>query len=288
MLFGAHVSTTAGLDKAPERGRSIDAEAIQVFTRNQVQWRARRLTMQEARDFRKAVESNAVRAVVAHGSYLVNLASPDRELRDKSRRAFVQELRPCDALGISALIFHPGAHMGAGSERGLEAVARSLNHAMRRTRETEPRILLENTAGAGSTLGRTFEELRFVIERLDQPERVGVCIDTCHLYAAGYDIRSVRGYAKTMQSLEDELGLERVQAFHLNDAKRELGSRADRHEGIGVGTIGREAFRRLVRDRRFAGRPAILETPSGLDGWKRELRLLRRLARPTRRHATRE
>jgi len=281
------VSTAGGLHKAPERGRSIDAEAIQVFTRNQVQWRARRLTPQEARAFRSAMESSGVRVVVAHGSYLVNLASPDRDLRDKSRRAFVQELRRCDTLGIRALIFHPGAHMGAGPERGLEAVARSLNHAMRRTRGTLPRILLENTAGAGSTLGRTFEELRFVIERLDEPERVGVCIDTCHLYAAGYDIRSARGYAKTMRSLEEELGLERVQAFHLNDAKRELGSRADRHEGIGIGTIGREAFRRIVRDRRFAGRPAILETPSGMEGWKRELCLLRRLGRPPRRRTSR-
>ena len=287
MLLGAHVSTAGGLDKAPERGRSIDAEAIQVFTQNQVQWRARRLTLGEARGFRDAMESGGVRAVVAHGSYLINLASPDRDLRDKSRRAFVQELRRCDALGIRALIFHPGAHMGAGPERGLEAVARSLNHAMRRTRGTFPRILLENTAGAGSTLGRTFEELRFVIERLDEPERVGVCIDTCHLYAAGYDIRSAGGYAETMRSLEEELGLERVQAFHLNDAKRELGSRADRHEGIGAGTIGREAFRRLVRDRRFAGRPAILETPSGMQGWKRELRLLRRLGRPARRRVNR-
>lgn len=282
MLFGAHVSTAGGLAKAPERGRSIDAEAIQVFTRNQVQWRARRLTAREARDFRQSVESNAVQTVVAHGSYLVNLASPDRDLRDKSRRAFVQELRRCDALGICALILHPGAHMGAGPERGLEAVARSLNHAMRRTRGIAPRILLENTAGAGSTLGRTFEELHDIIDRLDEPERVGVCIDTCHLYAAGYDIRSAAGYATTMRSLGAELGFDRVRAFHLNDAKRELGSRADRHEGIGIGTIGREAFRRLVRDRRFRGRPAILETPSGMDGWKRELRLLRRLSRPAR------
>ena len=179
------MSTAGGLHKAPERGRSIDAEVIQVFTRNQVQWRARRLTLQEVRGFRGAMASSGVRAVVAHGSYLINLASPDRNLRDKSRRAFVQELRRCDALGVRALIFHPGAHMGAGTERGLESVARSLNHAMRRTPGIEPRILLENTAGAGTTLGRTFEELRFVIERLDQPERVGVCIDTCHLYAAG-------------------------------------------------------------------------------------------------------
>ena len=268
-----------GLHRAPERGRSIDAQAIQIFTRNQVQWRSRRLTAREARDFRGAMEASGLCAAVAHGSYLVNLASPNRDLRDKSRRAFIRELRRCDALGLRALIFHPGAHMGAGTEPGLEAVARSLNHAMRRTRGSVPRILLENTAGGGSTLGRTFEELQFVIERLDEPERVGVCLDTCHLYAAGYDIRTASGYAETLRSLEQQLGLERVQALHLNDARQELGSRADRHAGIGVGTLGKEPFRRLVNDRRFAGLPAILETPSGMDGWKRELRMLRQLTR---------
>jgi deoxyribonuclease-4 len=276
-MLGAHVSTAGGLHNAPERGREIAAEAIQVFTRNQVQWAARPVSWTEAAAFRAAVERNGIQVVLAHGSYLVNLATPDRVARQRSRAAFMAEMRRCHALGIPYLVFHPGAHMGAGEEAGLRRVAESLNHALDRGRGLAVMPLLEVTAGHGSSVGHSFEHLARILEQLDTPLRVGVCLDTCHLLAAGYDIATSRGYARTMEDLDRTVGLSRVKAFHLNDAKRGLGSRLDRHESIGRGFLGAATFRRLLRDRRFRGVPMVLETPGGLPRWKEELALLRRL-----------
>jgi deoxyribonuclease-4 len=276
-MLGAHVSTAGGLHNAPERGREIAAEAIQVFTRNQVQWAARPVSRSEAREFREAVERNGIRVVLAHGSYLVNLASPDRVAHRRSRGAFLTEMRRCHALGIPFLVFHPGAHMGAGEEEGLRRVAEGLNHALDRGRGLAVMPLLEVTAGQGSCVGHTFAHLARILEQLEAPHRVGVCLDTCHLLAAGYDIATARGYARTMEDLDRTVGLSRVKAFHLNDAKMGLGSRLDRHESIGRGFLGAPAFRRLLRDPRFRGVPMVLETPGGLPAWKEELALLRRL-----------
>jgi deoxyribonuclease IV len=276
-MLGAHVSTAGGLALAPERGRDIGAEAIQVFTRNQVQWAAKAVTPAESRAFREAVAASGIRSVMAHGSYLVNLATPDRRALRRSRTAFFAEMRRCHALGIPYLVFHPGAHMGSGEDAGLARVAESLNQALLRGRELAVMPLIEVTAGQGTSVGHRFEHLARILDRVKSPERVGVCLDTCHLLAAGYDIVTSAGYARTMAELQATVGLGRVKAFHLNDAKKGRGSRLDRHAAIGEGFLGKTTFRRLLRDQRFRGLPMVLETPGGLPRWKVELALLRQL-----------
>ena len=276
VLLGAHVPTAGGLANAPERGKSIGAEAIQIFTRSQLQWKARPLATDEVHAFKQAFSQSGLRRVVAHGSYLVNLASPDADARARSRAAFAAEIERCDALGIEHLIFHPGAHMGAGEKLGLATLAASLDHVLERTRGAAVTLLLEVTAGQGSTIGHRFEHLAEVLQRVKSAERLGVCLDTCHLFAAGYDIATARGYDETWATFERTVGSRTLKAIHLNDAKMGLGSRLDRHAPIGNGHLGRETFRRIVGDPRLAGIPLILETPGGLEGWKRELRLLRR------------
>lgn len=277
MLLGAHVPTAGGLALAPSRGRAIAAEAIQVFTRNQVQWKARPVADDEAAAFRAAVRASGLKVVLAHGSYLVNLASPDSGALERSRDAFLHEMERCHALGIPYLVFHPGAHLGAGEEAGLAAVARSLDLALERGEGLAVMPLLEVTAGQGSTLGHRFEHLARIFGCVRRPERLGVCLDTCHLLAAGYDIATARGYEETLRALDGLVGLGKVKAFHLNDAREGLGSRLDRHAPIGRGVLGLPSFRRLLGDPRFRDVPAVLETPGPLAAWKRELRLLRGL-----------
>jgi deoxyribonuclease-4 len=280
-MLGAHVPTAGGLARAPENGRTIGASAIQIFTRNQRQWAGRPLGGKEAAEFRGAVAASGVRIVLSHGSYLVNLASPHGPALRRSRAAFRNEMRRCHRLGIPYLVVHPGAHMGAGERVGLQNVARSLDQVL------EPRAydvmpLLEVTAGQGSSLGHRFEQLAEILDRVKSPEGLGFCLDTCHLYAAGYDIATPRGYETVFAELDEHVGLHRVRAFHLNDAKQGLGSRLDRHQSIGKGHLGLSTFRRLLRDPRFRGLPMVLETPGPLDRWKAELRLLRSLRRRAR------
>jgi deoxyribonuclease IV len=281
-LLGAHVPTAGGLHLAPGRARTIAAEAIQVFTRNQVQWRARPVEPEEAAAFREAVAANAITTVISHGSYLVNLASPDPALAEKSRAVFLAELLRCRALGIGYLAFHPGAHCGAGEGAGLDAVARGLDYALERAEGWGVMPLIEATAGQGSCVGHRFEHLAGILDRVKRPEFLGVCLDTCHLFAAGYDLTTRRGYEATFAEFDRVVGLGKLKAFHLNDAKKGLGSRLDRHAPIGQGFLGLPTFRRLLTDRRFRGLPMVLETPGGLVGWKKELRLLRRLVAPRR------
>ena len=283
MLLGAHVPVAGGLSLAPARGRSIAAGAIQVFTRNQVQWKVRPVIAEEAVAFRSAVAASGIRAVLAHGSYLVNLASPDPAGCERSLDAFVAEMERCQDLGIPYLVFHPGAHLGAGEDAGLRAVAASLDQALERARSLSVMPLIEITAGQGSCVGHRFEHLASILGRVRQPERLGICLDTCHLFAAGYDIATPRGYERTLAELDRLVGLEKVRAFHLNDAKGGLGSRLDRHQSIGRGHLGLATFRRLLDDRRFRGLPTVLETPGPLAAWKRELKLLRGLRRGKRR-----
>ncbi len=278
LTLGAHVSTSGGLAKAPARGREIGAEAIQIFTRNQVRWRAKPVAAEEAADFRGALRGSGLRRVVAHASYLVNLASPEPLALQRSREAFLADMERCGALGVSHLIFHPGAHLGSGVDSGLTTVAQSLDWLLERCEGSDVRPVIEVTAGQGSCVGHRFEHLAAILARTRRADRVGVCLDTCHLLAAGYDIATPGGYRRSFAEFGRSVGFDKLEAFHLNDAKRPLGSRLDRHERIGRGFLGRATFRRLVRDRRFRGIPMILETPAGMAGWRKELALLRRLA----------
>jgi deoxyribonuclease-4 len=279
-LLGAHVPVAGGLVNAATNATAIGAEAIQIFTRNQVQWAVRPVATDEARAFSEAMAGTGVALVLAHGSYLVNLASPDPALREKSLEAFWAELQRCQALGIPYLVFHPGAHLGSGDEAGLGAVARSLDDALDRDRRLPVRPLLEVTAGQGSSLGHRFEHLAEILSRSRHGDRLGVCLDTCHLFAAGYDIATSRGYERTLGAFDRIVGLSRVRAFHLNDARKGLGSRLDRHAPVGEGCLGLSTFRRLLNDPRFDGIPMVLETPGPLLRWKRELELLKQLRRP--------
>jgi deoxyribonuclease IV len=279
--LGAHVSIAGGLALAPARGRALGCEAIQIFVKNQRQWAAPPLTAADARAFRRARRSAGVRHAFAHGSYLVNLACPDPAGWRQAVDTFTDELRRSARLGLDALVVHPGSHLGSGAERGLDAIARAIEEALRATRGSPVKVALENTAGAGNVLGRTFGELRAILDRLGHPTRVGVCIDTCHLFVAGYDIRTPAGYALTIAECVEMIGARRVLAFHLNDAKAPLGSGLDRHENIGRGFLGLRPFGLLLNDRRFARVPKVLETPKEPEPTAdlRNLATLRRLRR---------
>jgi deoxyribonuclease-4 len=268
-LLGAHMSIAGGMVEAVTRARSVEATALQVFVKSANQWAARPFAPGEEDAFRRAAsDTGLARATVAHASYLINLASPDQALWKRSTEALGIELARCEALGIEALIVHPGAHMGAGEEAGLDRVVQALDRLLVPQRGQPPgraAVLLEVTAGQGSCLGARFEHLGHVLARVAVPERVGICFDTCHALAAGYEFRDRVSYEETMQALDSAVGLDRLRAFHLNDSKTGLGSRRDRHEHIGRGEVGLEAFRLILNDPRFRGVPKLLETPKGDD-----------------------
>ena len=259
--LGAHVSVAGGLDLAPGRGRELGCGAIQIFLKNQRQWAAPPLDPRAVTAFRAARQRHRIRHAFAHGSYLVNLATPVPAAWRQAVETFSDELRRAEALGLGFLVVHPGSHLGAGHEAGLAAVARALDEALARVPRARVRVALENTAGGGHTLGGTFEDLAGIIGRVRRAERVGICLDTCHLFVAGYDIRTPTGYAAAMERCARTVGLGRVLAFHLNDASAPLGSGLDRHEHIGRGRLGLRPFRLLLNDRRFARVPKVLETP---------------------------
>ncbi len=281
LRLGAHMSIAGGLQRAVERIRAVQGTALQVFTRNQRQWRIPPLEPAHVATFRAAwLEGGAELPVVAHDSYLVNLAGPPGQTTERSLEAFGAELRRCEALGIPALVTHPGAHKGAGVELGIERYVQRLDEALRRSETTTVRVLLETTAGQGTVLGSRFEELALIIRASEHGQRLGVCLDTCHVFAAGYDLASEGGYAAMREELEATVGLERVGALHLNDSLGELGAHRDRHTHIGDGALGLSAFERVVSDPAFVGLPMILETPKGpdLDDDRRNLARLRALA----------
>jgi len=262
LLAGVHVSIAGGIHRAFERAERLQCRAIQIFLKNSNQWKAKTLVEQDRALFRDARKKSCIEAVIAHDSYLINLASPDRGLQRKSLDAFVEEMKRANFLGVRYLVLHPGAHMGSGVTAGVSRVSKALNQALVRV-EPPVKILLENTAGQGSCLGRRFEELAEILEKIQASARAGVCLDTCHLFAAGYDIRTEEGYAATMSEFDRLIGIGRVRAVHVNDSKKGLGSRVDRHFHIGQGCIGPNAFRLLLNDSRFARIPKILETPKG-------------------------
>ncbi|MDH7489154.1 MAG: deoxyribonuclease IV [Anaerolineae bacterium] len=279
--LGAHMSIAGGVDRAILRGHSIGCEAIQIFTKSNNQWRAAPLTDDTLERFHANQHATGIGPIVGHDAYLINLASPDPSLWRKSVDAFVDEMERAGRMGLPYLVTHPGAHTGAGEDVGVRRVAQALDEIHERTAHIPTMILLETTAGAGSTLGGSFEQLAEIIARTRHPERVGICFDTSHAFAAGYDLRTPETYAATFEAFDRILGLHRLRVFHLNDSKRELGSRVDRHDHIGRGFLGLEAFRLLLNDPRFANRPMILETPKGPDMAEdvENLRVLRSLMR---------
>ncbi|HUG14389.1 MAG TPA: deoxyribonuclease IV [Thermomicrobiales bacterium] len=265
LKLGAHMSIAGGFDKAVERAGSVDSEALQIFTKNQNQWRARPIMDDEVARFTIACETHGIGPVVAHDSYLINLASPKDDLWEKSIEAFRIELERCELLGIPYLVTHPGAHTGSGTEAGIERVALAVDRIHDELPGYKVMTLLETTAGQGTTLGATFGEIAQIIAATRKPERIGVCLDTCHVFVAGYDIRSPEAYADTIEQFDATIGLDRLKALHFNDALKELGSRRDRHAHVGKGYIGIAGFWNFMNDARLQGLPALLETEKGDD-----------------------
>jgi len=267
--FGSHLSVAGGLENAIGEALQLNCDCVQIFVKNQRQWRAAKLSEDAVMRFKDAVRgapSPGVHPVVAHASYLLNLASPDSGTRKQSISAMIDEVERCEALGVSSLVFHPGAHLTGSMEEGIAHVANSLNEMHRTCLGFRTTILLESTAGQGSAIGWQFSQLAAILDRVSESQRLGVCLDTCHLFAAGYDIRTPDTYAATIDELHRTVGCERVKCIHVNDSKRELASRVDRHEHIGKGKIGKPAFAHVINDPRFFGVPMILETPKGKDG----------------------
>ena len=278
LLLGAHISIAGGVHKAIARGQALGCTAIQVFTRNNVRWTARPLAPEEVERFRAAWADSAIGPIIAHANYLIDLGNPDRERVRRSRETLTDELRRAHALGIPWVVLHPGTHGGRGEAEGLERIARGLNAVLAETAGLASGILLETSAGQGTALGHRFEHLAWLLERSQPRERLGVCLDTCHLFAAGYDIRTPAAWRRTMGEFDRVVGLDAVETIHLNDSKRHLGSRVDRHAHIGRGEIGLEAFRLFLREPRFASVPKFIETPKEDDWDRRNLATLRRLA----------
>jgi len=260
-LFGAHLSVAGGLHKAPEAATALGMNTVQVFTSNPNAWAAKQLDPAAVAAFKKAVADHAVRFPTSHDSYLINLAAPDDALWRKSIDAFAAELDRSEELGLSYVVTHPGAHVGSGVEAGVARVVAALDIILERCKGYRVRVLLETTAGQGTTLGAALEELAAMLDRVKQPERLGVCLDTCHVFAAGYPLGGAADYAATFDQFDRLIGLDRLCLFHVNDSLKPLGSRVDRHAAIGLGEMGDEPFRRLVSDPRFADTPMILETP---------------------------
>jgi deoxyribonuclease-4 len=263
--IGAHMSIAGGVDRALDRAAAVGCTAVQIFTKSSNQWAARPLAEDEIARFAANRERNGFEAVVAHDSYLINLCSPDDALYQRSIAACAEELERCDRLGIPALIAHPGAHMGQGEEFGVRRMAAAIDSIHERLPGSKTALVLETTAGQGSTIGYRFEQIGAILAAVRRPERLGVCVDTCHVFAAGYDLRTDAGYAETWRRFDGEIGFARLRALHLNDSKKDLGCRVDRHEHIGKGFLGLEAFRRVMNDDRIARLPMVLETPKSDD-----------------------
>ena len=288
--LGAHMSIAGGLPRAVDRAQASRCDALQIFTKSAGQWRARALPSEEIALFRCRVEESGIHPVVAHNSYLINLAAATAGLREQSIASLGDEMDRAEAFGLDGLVMHPGSYTTGNEAEGLRLIADALAVLLRARPGARTMILLEHTAGQGTNLGHRFEHLASIIERLDGSPRVGVCLDTCHLLTAGFDLCSETGYQDTFREFDRVVGLDRIKAFHLNDSKRPCGSRVDRHEHIGKGCLGLEPFRRLLNDRRFANLPMLLETPkletpasrrrSDVDPWDaRNLRTLRKLIR---------
>ncbi len=265
LLLGSHMSTSGGLHRAFERAGQIGCTTMQIFVKNSNQWTAKAFTEGDVANYKTAAAKSSIAPVVAHAAYLINLCAQNVQTLKKSREALVDELSRCETLGVRCLIIHPGAHVGAGEEEGIKRIAESVNLCHRQTPGFNVLTTLEGTAGQGTTLGYRFEQLRKMLELIEDRRRTAVCLDTCHLFAAGHDIGTPEGWDAMMRKFDDIIGLEKLAALHVNDSKRECGSRIDRHEHIGKGMIGLEGFRAMMNDRRLDGIPRILETEKSED-----------------------
>jgi deoxyribonuclease IV len=276
--IGAHVSIGGGVQNAPLNAQALGASAFALFTKNQRQWKAKPLSPRAIEDFRAncAAAGFDTRHILPHDSYLINLSHPQAEELEQSRTAFLDEFRRCEQLGLLYLNFHPGAHLNRMTEsQSLARIAESINRTLEQTSGVT--AVIENTAGQGSSVGYRFEHLAEIIARIEDKHRIGICLDTCHTYSAGYDIRSADGYEETMRTFDRIVGLHYLKAIHLNDSKKVAGSRVDRHENIGRGTLGLETFRLMMQDDRLDHLPIIMETPEE-SLWAEDIRLLKRMA----------
>ena len=265
MKLGSHMSAAGGAWKAIERARSVDCQSTQIFVKSNMQWFGKPPKPEDAQRFRTELAKGDVGTVFGHAGYLINLAGPDGDNRDKSIESLTREIEIAATLGVPFLVLHPGAHLGQGDAIGVKRIAKALNEIFRATKKLPVRIALENTAGQGTYLGHQVRHLADIIGRVKQPERLGVCLDTAHFFAAGYDIRTPKGWDAAIAEVGEMIGLEQVLAFHLNDSKTDLNSRVDRHDHIGHGLTGKKAFGHIVNDARFADTPGCLETPKSPD-----------------------
>ncbi len=261
--IGAHTSISGGVPGAVDLAEKLNFSAMQIFSKNNNRWAAKPFTDQIINEFKTKLNSSGIKITVVHDSYLINLCSLKDELLEKSRAAFLDELTRCELLGIPYLNFHPGAHGGAGEKDGIKLIAESLNIVHEKTQDYKTSSMIEVTAGQGSAVGYKFEHIRKIIDLVEQKERMSVCIDTAHIFAAGYDIRTPDAYQKTMKEFDIIIGLEKLKCFHMNDSKKEFASRVDRHEHIGKGFIGLDGFRNIMNDKKLESVPKILETPKG-------------------------
>jgi len=262
-LLGAHMSIAGGVGEALIRGQKVGCDCIQIFTKSSRQWAAKPYTDEEIATFKQNQVETGIKIVVAHDSYLLNLGAPDEKLRKRSVAGLIDEMERCEALGVPFLIAHPGSHVGSGEAAGIKTIAHSIDEAHEACRGLNVRLTLEITAGQGTNLGYSFEQMGRIFDAVKHNDRLRLCFDTEHAFAAGYDLRTEEGYEQAFTELDKYIGLNRLVAFHLNDSKKPLNSRVDRHEHIGKGHLGLDAFRRLLHDRRFFGLPMCLETPKG-------------------------
>jgi deoxyribonuclease IV len=289
LLLGSHISVSGGIHKAFARASSIGCTTMQVFVKNANQWYGKPATDEDVLKYREAEAPANVRPVIAHAAYLINLCAANPAIRQKSREGFLDELRRCEMFGIKALVVHPGAHVGAGEDEGIKCIAESLNVMHEQTKGFRTLSTLETTAGQGTTLGYRFEQLRRMIDLVGDKDRIAVCIDTCHLFAAGYPVHTKEGWDATIKEFDQIIGLNRLVAVHVNDSMKQFGSKLDRHEHIGKGMMGLDGFRAMMNDSRLANVPKILETDKSEDLHEdvENMEVLRGLMEPERKHRKR-
>lgn len=278
LLIGAHTSTAGGLHNALLEGKGIGATTVQFFTSNQKQWKGRLITDEILNEWKKASDETGISQTMCHDSYLINLGSPNPESLEKSRQAFQDEIKRCTQLGVAYLNFHPGAALNGGLQQCLDRIVESLLLVRPLLEKSPLRLLIETTAGQGSSVGHRFEHLDYLLQRLKDEMQIGVCIDTCHIFVAGYDVRTLDAWNKTLNEFDNIIGLEHLYAFHINDSLRELGSKVDRHKPLGEGMIGWDCFKFLMTDPRTKHLPKYLETPDGPPLWEKEIKTLRDFA----------